>query len=331
VQEPLDNAATLPHLSLIDFERLGRVDIDSAVALRNRDRRVFGTASWLEGERIAFFSYGELLVGERLELRLELTHAYDSASAEVVVVEARRDGGGPTIYVAELCFLPEVERRKLFHWAEERVRVNQAHHSTPLSASPASQISQISEVSHSSGGATEGSQGSADGEASNLPAEGRSGRTAIREALRKGLAKRLERSSRVAPPHPTAPGPALIGLDDGLLYDDLKIEPLTEEELRPRAEISLSRDGATLHAVWNTWADLHLDWEISLSQSRFVAPLPAPHPPGGYALTLRMTLPDGAALAVPAQVRGSVENMLVLDLSFPEPALRRIKRAAQGS
>lgn len=144
-----------------------RLDIQSAVALRSKGRRAFGTARWIEGQRLGLTTYGDVTVGDRLEMRLELTGAYDSVWAEVMIETARPAGiGGPQLCTGDIVFIPDEDQDKLEQWVEER---------------SVSQLSARGETASVGTVTDTPASGSVTGAAR--------GRGAVSSALRKGLAR----------------------------------------------------------------------------------------------------------------------------------------------
>ncbi len=124
-----------------------RLDIQSAVALRHRDQRAFGTARWIEGARVAFTTYGDIVAGERMEMRLELTGAYDTIWAEVLIQTVRPVGlGGPQLCTGDIVHIPETDRDKLDNWVEER-SVSQVSLAGGEAVAPSTARTQTSSVS----------------------------------------------------------------------------------------------------------------------------------------------------------------------------------------
>ncbi len=154
-----------------------RLEFQSAIALSQHGRRTYGTAHWIEGRKIAFSTYGAVSVGDRLEMMLELTGAYDSIWAEVVLVETTPSGvGGPLECVGDIAYIPDEDEDKLARWIDER-SVSHLSHRGGLS----SQVSHVGELSLSTARRTAAKRG----------------RESIRMALR-GSLKRAETA------HPTS-------------------------------------------------------------------------------------------------------------------------------
>ncbi len=249
-----------------------RLDIQSAVALRHEGRRAFGTARWIEDQRLAFTTYGDVTVGQRLEMRLELTGAYDSVWAEVLIETARPIGvGGPQLCTGGIVYMPDEDRDKLEQWVEER------------------SVSQLSLQAHKQDSVSR----SAAASRTDAAQSGTRGRRSVSDALRSSLARKSSKAPRAW------------------------------------AALQLSRDGSLLSAAWSTWQGLAADWTRQLSKNLLRVDTPLNTPPRGYALTVRLCLPDGQVLAVQAKVTDTdgAGMLLALDLS---PATRRIlNRAAQ--
>ncbi len=247
-----------------------RLDIQSAVALRHRGRRAFGTARWIEGQRLAFTTYGDVTVGDRLEMRLELTGAYDSVWAEVLIETARPIGvGGPQLCTGEIAYIPEDDRDRLELWVEER------------------SVSQLSLQAHKAEDRDASQSAEADSAAS------KAGRKAVSAALRRSI----QRKAEVVP--------------------------------RSWAALQLSRDGTLLSAAWSTWQGLGADWSRQLSKSLLRVDTTLQTPPRGYALTVRLCLPDGQVLAVQGRVTDTDSAGMLLALDLSPDTRRRLNRASQ--
>ncbi len=98
-----------------------RTEIQSAIALRCGESRVYGTTRWIEEDRVHFETHGMVQPGDRVELRLELAGAYDSVRAEGRVIDAeRRSKGGPLCCTVVLGRLDRADAASLEVWVEER-------------------------------------------------------------------------------------------------------------------------------------------------------------------------------------------------------------------
>ena len=69
----------------------------------------FGTAYWMQGDRMAFTTEMELDKDERIEIRMELTGFNDSAMGEIQVIQTRLEDSGMLTCLGQIVEMPQAD------------------------------------------------------------------------------------------------------------------------------------------------------------------------------------------------------------------------------
>ena len=97
-----------------------RQHIQASVALKTFSGMHFGTARWIQADRIAFATDATFAPGDRAEMRMELSGKYSAVLAELLVVRTYDiDENGELGCIAQIMDMPESDSERLNNWLSD--------------------------------------------------------------------------------------------------------------------------------------------------------------------------------------------------------------------
>jgi len=329
-----------------------RLDFNASIALKHQGLMSFGTASWIQDDTLGFTADAELEVGEKAEMRLELTGLPDTVLADIVVVKARQDPRSEAFrYAARIAEMTAGDRELLDHWVDERSAGSTSFTAERMMASLTASV--VSRAGPTRGGAAR---------------EAREERRARKRATTESKAPRS--SQTWTPSSSTGPAPerGRARINQALRTSLDPKESHERKDLRDlrREEGTAPSDSRSVASTWSTssvysttsvasketlfdpavaweqgdpraevtWHDpknLIRDWKTHLCNKALPLPMELPHPKRGTRLTLRLKLPDGQALAVRARVMGRAGRTVLCAIDLSPGVRHKLKRATRAA
>jgi len=107
-----------------------RQEFTASLAIKSSNGMGFGTAYWMQGDRVAFTTEMEIEKGDRIEIRMELTGFNDSAMGQVLVIQTRQENSGLLTCLGQIMEMPEDDFEMLNQWLEDLISGNTASQSS---------------------------------------------------------------------------------------------------------------------------------------------------------------------------------------------------------
>ena len=112
-----------------------RQEFTASIAIKSGSVMGFGTAYWMQGDRIAFTTELELETDDRIEIRMELTGFNDSAMGEVLILQTREEESGILTCLGQITSMEKEDFEMLNQWLENLIAGNTASQSSRWLAS----------------------------------------------------------------------------------------------------------------------------------------------------------------------------------------------------
>ena len=112
-----------------------RQEFTASIAIKSGSVMGFGTAYWMQGDRIAFTTELELEVDDEIEVRMELTGFNDSAMGDVVILQTREEESGILTCMGQITSMQKEDFEMLNQWLEGLIAGNTASQSSRWLAS----------------------------------------------------------------------------------------------------------------------------------------------------------------------------------------------------
>lgn len=107
-----------------------RQEFTASLAIKSANGMGFGTAYWMQGDRMAFTTEMELEKDDRIEVRMELTGFNDSALGEILVIQTRLEDSGMLTCLGQIIDMPKEDFEMLNQWLDDLIAGNTASQST---------------------------------------------------------------------------------------------------------------------------------------------------------------------------------------------------------
>ena len=107
-----------------------RQEFTASIAIKSSNGMGFGTAYWMQGDRMAFTTEMELDKDERIEIRMELTGFNDSAMGEIQVIQTRLEDSGMLTCLGQIVEMPQADFEMLNQWLDDLISGNTASQSS---------------------------------------------------------------------------------------------------------------------------------------------------------------------------------------------------------
>jgi hypothetical protein len=107
-----------------------RQEFTASLAIKSANGMGFGTAYWMQGDRMAFTTEMELEKDDRIEVRMELTGFNDSALGQILVIQTRLEDSGMLTCLGQIIDMPKEDFEMLNQWLDDLIAGNTASQST---------------------------------------------------------------------------------------------------------------------------------------------------------------------------------------------------------
>ena len=306
-----------------------RQNIQANVALKTFSGLHFGTARWIQGDRIAFATDAEFTQGARAELRMELSGRYQAVLAEVLVIRTFRiDSRGENGCIAQIMDMPEADSERLGNWLSDLTEGG-------IGAQPSAWLESMIRSRNSKPAATEEETRHAldrisqrlDGAHSRTATSGgrRGGRHSIREALKASFVENTEpRGVHATQPKKQVEEPEYEATD--------KLDKPTTNGSCFEGELNgliWSYNGEKLLLQWGERAALADSWNAGLTTGSISIPLTGTPLEVQQPIRVRLTLPDGQVLALRGKVDAVESTGLICSVNMPWGARVKIQSASK--
>jgi hypothetical protein len=325
-----------------------RQNIQANVALKTFSGLHFGTARWIQGDRIAFATDAEFNPGDRAELRMELSGKYPAVLAEVLIVRTYEiDHKGEIGCVAQIMDMPEPDSDRLNDWLSDLTEGG-------VGTQPSAWLESILRHQRSGPVASAEETRSALNRIDQRLGLSRSrsftataghrvgGRQSIRDALKASFLENENDtptaptlSPPVAAPAPT-PTPAPLQEVPAQVPPPAPVEesaaptPGTNGLLEGEKDgLSWSYAGEKVLLQWAERAALAKSWNDGLKTGTIQIPMTGSNVEVQQAMTFRLTLPDGQILALHGRVASVDEDGLTCSVNVPWGARVKLQSASK--
>ena len=112
-----------------------RQEFTASIAIKSGSVMGFGTAYWMQGDRIAFTTELELERDDTIEIRMELTGFNDSAMGDVQILQTREEDSGILTCLGQITSMQKEDFEMLNQWLENLIAGNTASQSSRWLAS----------------------------------------------------------------------------------------------------------------------------------------------------------------------------------------------------
>ena len=112
-----------------------RQEFTASIAIKSGSVMGFGTAYWMQGDRIAFTTELELEKDDSIEIRMELTGFNDSAMGDVLILQTREEDSGILTCLGQITSMQKEDFEMLNQWLENLIAGNTASQSSRWLAS----------------------------------------------------------------------------------------------------------------------------------------------------------------------------------------------------
>ena len=322
-----------------------RQNIQANVALKTFSGLHFGTARWIQADRIAFATDAEFNPGDRAELRMELSGKYAAVLAEVLIVRTYEiDENGEYGCVAQIMDMPEADSDRLNNWLADLTEGG-------VGAQPSAWLESILRHQHSRPAASEEETRSALNRIDQRMGRSRSrsftatggqrvgGRQSIRDALKASFLEnedtdpgttastnRPRPASTPAPP--PAPTPATPTRQAG--PDPVAPPPATNGVLQgERDGLSWAYTGEKITLQWADRVALAKSWNDGLKTGSIELPMTGSRLETQQSMSFRLTLPDGQILALRGRVASVGTEGMTCSVNVPWGARVKLQSASK--
>lgn len=107
-----------------------RQEFTASIAIKSSNGMGFGTAYWMQGDRIAFTTEMELDKDDQIEIRMDLTGFNDSAMGEILLIETRLEDGGMLTCLGQITKMPQADFEMLNQWLDDLISGNSTSQSS---------------------------------------------------------------------------------------------------------------------------------------------------------------------------------------------------------
>jgi hypothetical protein len=319
-----------------------RQNIQANVALKTFSGLHFGTARWIQADRIAFATDAEFNPGDRAELRMELSGMYAAVLAEVLIVRTYEiDDKGEIGCVAQIMDMPEPDSDRLNNWLADLTEGG-------VGAQPSAWLESILRQQRSGPTATEEETRSALNRIDQRLGRSRSrsftatggqrvgGRQSIRDALKASF---LENDTD-SPSETPSVAPAAAPTSPMQSHP----APSLREVPPPAPDVSSDSNGASegeqngliwcytgekFTVQWTERAAVARSWNDGLKTGSIEIPMTESHLEVQQPITFRFTLPDGQILALRGRVASVGTEGLTCSLNVPWGARVKLQSASK--
>jgi hypothetical protein len=107
-----------------------RQEFTASLAIKSTNGMGFGTAYWMQGDRIAFTTEMELEQDDLIEVRMDLTGFNDSAMGNILVIQTRMEDNGLLTCLGQIVEMPKEDFEMLNQWLDDLIAGNTASQSS---------------------------------------------------------------------------------------------------------------------------------------------------------------------------------------------------------
>ncbi len=310
-----------------------RQNIQANVALKTFRGLHFGTARWIQGDRIAFATDAEFNPGDRAELRMELSGMYSAVLAEALVLRTYEiDEQGEFGCVAQIMDMPDSDSDRLNNWLANLTEGG-------AGAQPSAWLESILRHQRSKPAASEEETRSALNRIDQRlgRSRGRSftatggqrvgGRQSIRDALKASFLENDADTPHESPfVAPAAASPSLQEVP----------APAPTVSADTNGALEGEQDGLTWRYTdekftlqWAERAALAKSWKDGLKTGSIEIPMTGSHLEIQQPMAFRLTLPDGQVLALRGRVASVGAEGLTCSLNVPWGARVKLQSASK--
>ncbi|MDP6190398.1 MAG: hypothetical protein QF872_06285 [Gammaproteobacteria bacterium] len=277
-----------------------RQDFQATIAIKHESGVGFGTAYWMQGDRVAFTTDAELCVDQRVEMRMDLSSHNEKARGVLLIIEVQDEEDDLSSCLGQILEMPREDFEALNNWLEDMGDGSSASHSSRWLKSVSSYRPRGSQASAVETAAAlkrmdmrHGSTVNDSASGMNINTKRRVGRGAIRAALRANI----QASTPVSAPNDAS------NANNSTLLDEPEI--VTVSTPPPKTvnnaidfNYTVTWEGANAARVqWTTKASLGQTWRSSLKKGSIKLKTPAPVPTDTQ-IKLSLVLPDGQTIGL---------------------------------
>lgn len=314
-----------------------RQHIQASVALKTFSGMHFGTARWVQADRIAFATDAKFTPGDRAEMRMELSGQYSAVLAEVLVVRTYKiDEKGEIGCIAQIMDMPDADAERLNNWLADLTEGGVGaqpsawlqsmlnYQSSGPTASPEETRSALDRINRRMERSKSFSRSKSRSFTSTAN-QHRGGREAIREVLKATFAEE-EAEART----PSA-GPRLVSTPPvENKPEPPKTEPVNGALLTGETNgLQCEFDGARITVRWNQKADLKASWNDGLKVGTLELPLAGASFEPKQAVGFQFHLPDGQILALRGRIIEAQDTTVSCTLNVPWGARIKLQSASK--
>ena len=298
-----------------------RQEFQATIAIKHEHGVGFGTAYWMQGDRVAFKTDAELHVDQRVEMRMDLSSHNDKARGELLILQVQDSEDELSSCLGQILEMPREDFEALNRWLEDLVEGNSMSHSARWlkSLSPhrhrSNQASTVETATalkrlNTRQGSVVGSGDSTVG--IGVTTKRRVGRSAIRAALR----------ANIQVPEPKSPKTEIERAKSSTILDEPEIVTVSEAPPIPsdnaiEFNYSVSWEGAsTARVQWTTKAALGHTWRSSLKKGSIKLKTHENIAPGSQ-IKLTLVLPDGQAIGLRGKSGETVDGEVECKVTVP--------------
>jgi hypothetical protein len=314
-----------------------RQEFTASLAIKSANGMGFGTAYWMQGDRMAFTTQMEIEQDERIEVRMDLTGFNDSAMGQVLVIQTRREDSGMLTCLGQIVEMPKEDFEMLNQWLDDLISGNTASQSSRWlrsitnsrgpQADQAETAAALKRIDKRMGNDSRSPSITPDLQENPSSPDSsfrrKIGRQAIRAALRASIQSGATTESPApqpplkvvepnpapvseaqAPTIPTAPTPAIPVVTQPTpppSTPTAQADP--NNALQVGIRVKRSPDG-TVQLSWANTQSLIHTWKQGLKSGKLALPAFENAPEAGEQVRFDFTLPDGETFAL----RGSVSQ-----------------------
>ena len=275
-----------------------RQEFQATIAIKYDGGVGFGTAHWMQGDRVAFTTNAELRVDQRVEMRMDLSSYNDNARGELQILQVQDSKDDHYSCLGQILEMPREDFEALNRWLEDMAEGNSASHSVrwlkSLSphrsnggqASPEETAAALKRMAVRQGSVAPGT-GSQSG--ISVATKRRVGRGAIRAALRANIPTQEPNSPETGKQPTILEEPEIVTVSE---------TAPSEADNSIAFNYSVSWQGPKNARIqWTTKAALGHTWRSSLKKGFINLQTPSDVDKGSQ-IKLSLVLPDGQAIAI---------------------------------
>ena len=285
-----------------------RQEFQATIAIKHAGGVGFGTAYWMQGDRVAFTTDAELHVDQHVEMRMDLSSYNDKARGQLLILQVQDSEEDLSTCLGQILEMPREDFEVLNKWLEDMAEGNSASHSSRWLRSLSPHRSFSGQASEEETAAAlkrmdvrQGSVAPGDSSQSGLgvPTKRRVGRSAIRAALRANIP--------IPEPNDSEPVKQPTILDEPEIVTVSETAP-PETDNSIAFNYSVSWQGPNNARVqWTTKAALGHTWRSSLKKGFINLKTPSDVDKGSQ-IKLSLVLPDGQAIAIRSTAGETVDG-----------------------